>query len=238
MTRRCTGWASLILILTAGLAGCGSRPNAPTPADPATPAPSPTLDLPDPAVGLDDLDGYTASLTITFDGGADQWSESYIMVANQLDGTCQLTHDASEGHEGLMPGGMTMVEIGGVLYQRTADGACAISAISQEEGPSELHAVWEPALRLPPISGAEAVSAGELAGVFTTHYTFDEDALSGEGITRAGGDVWVAVEGGAVVGYALTVEDAGGTTIYDYALTGIGETPRIDIPDGCPEGLP
>lgn len=241
MTRRCTEWASLLLIAVMLMAGCGSRPDTNPPADPATLTPTPTLDLPEAAAGLDDLEGYTASLTVTFDGGAEEWSETYTMIANSREGPRQLTYEASEGHEVLLPSGMIMAEVGGILYQHTPNGACAISAISAispEEGPSELHAVWEPALRLPPIHGAEAISAGDLAGVFTTHYSFDEDALEGDGITDADGEVWVAVEGGQVIGYALTVEDAAGTTTYDYALSGIGETLPIDVPDGCPEGVP
>lgn len=172
-------------------------------------APPPTGDfnLPDAGIGLVGLGEYSSTLTTTFTGtrsGAPYQSTSVLTRQVSTDPEkASLTTLTSSGTDSLEIS-MIAAEIAGLnyLYSGTEQPCQAFSTDSTIEAFS----LPDAPAQLPAITGAEKAGEENINGVTTTRYQFDERALADypPGIT-ASGDVWIAVDGGWVVQYELTL---------------------------------
>jgi hypothetical protein len=255
---------ALILIL---LVGCGkaAKPaaepqNAPqqpapaveAPAAPAAqpnaaPAASPTdqpsrgqgnFDLDKPSAGLQDLNGYRASLALVFDGTqngqpyhvekryelvVDTTSEARFLLAKDIPADGEVTESFS---------GM----LGPVRYVQPAlDQPCYPTQIDQNEAEA-----FEPARLLPGFRGGEAAGSEEVNGTAASVYTFNEQALNAGEDVSASGKVWVATNGGWIVKYELTLKS---DTRFGDGIKGeqrwsyeVRDTNAVEaqLPESCP----
>ena len=202
-----------------------------------------TFNLPAPAVGLADLTSYRATLTITFEGTRagqpEQWARTYLMLANREAGASQLTVDTA-GDEAAR---IFESEINGSLYERK--GSAAVCTVSVAEEGQSLADLWEPALFLLPVVGADEAGSDSLNGAAVNHYTFDERALGAANIATATGEVWVDSTAGYVVKYTLTSKGGGdyfgdereGAATWLYELTEVNQPQALELPADCPIGL-
>jgi hypothetical protein len=237
----------------------GAASASPTPAEAGgTPTISPTqagTDVPlkvifgsgpfvltDTLVALTSLSGYTATLTLSFEGthgGQPQkWSKTGIMLARQQPAARQYTLKFA----GDVSPGLFLAEADGAAYERRGEQPCTATALMPQAGLSER---FEPAGSLSPIVGADEAGTETINGVLAKHYTFDERALARSGFTKSMGEVWVAAEGAYIVKYTLTTKagaeffgpDTEGTLTWDYELTGANQPVTIEVPQDCPAGL-
>lgn len=229
----------------------GARGNAEAPEAQAVPVEVDTgpgeFDLADTRVGLGELSGYRATLTVAFDGTntgqSQQWSSTYEMtqtrdpMARQL--TIQQTGIASEGDPQLPE---YLAEKDGASYERLAGGSCTANVINPE---NTLMDLLEPARNLRTVFGAEAAGHESVNGIEAEKYAFDERALLRKGLSEASGEMWVAPEGSYIVRYLLTAkgdaeffgEGVEGTMTWKYELTEAGQPIPIELPADCPSGL-
>jgi hypothetical protein len=201
------------------------------------------FDLGDPAAGLADLPGYTATLTVTFDGTrdgtAEGWSRTHTLAVSGEPAARLLTVAASGSPEDAELNGTIFLEMGGAFYERPADGPCTASA-AVEGDPT----LADLAPSLPGVIGADEAGTETVDGVEANHYTFDERALGMADFAEATGEVWVAAEGGYVLRYTLEEqggadffgEGVEGTVTWDYTLDPTAPA-AIAPPDDCPPGL-
>jgi hypothetical protein len=197
--------------------------------------------LEDPQVGLPDLASYTATLTMAFDGTRDglpeKTTKTYVMQVSSEPAYRQLTIETD--HPAFEVAAVYRAETSGTAYERLADGACIANPVRPG---FSLGDRLEPASFLLGPIGADEAGAETIGEVETLRYTFDEKALSLQGVTEAKGEVWIAAEGGYVVKYVLTqagesgifAEGLEGTLTYDYTLTSIDQTAMIELPADCP----
>ena len=245
--------ASLGLLLI--LAACTSEPAA----GEATEAPPSNEDvaaetvyatgpfnLPDPAVGLTDLNSYHAALVQSFDGMRDgqpeQWSRTITLEVSQDPAFSQVTVDTSGQLDGeaLVP--RFLAEVDGVRYERQGDEACVGSVAPAD---SHLTDDWQLAGRLNGLFGADEAGTETVNGVAASHYTFDERALMMSDVATSTGEVWVATDGGYVVRYRLSIDGGAeffgegmtGTLTWAYDLSDIGQPGTLEVPSDCPPGL-
>ena len=245
------------------IGGCSSSPDSSEPntstgpsgantADSATPSPQPDdaaafgpgpFDLVDPAVGLDVLSGYTATVTITFAGTRDgqplQWSQTSVLNSNKEARARFLTVQAPDA---AAPMGFTG-RLGDALYTVEPGGACAASTVeaSDESGATNSE-LLEPALLLSGVIGADSAGSDTIDGVTVDHYTFDERALGAVDPATIKGELWVATTGGHLMRYTMVSEGAlfalgagvDGTLTMDYALTDINQPLSAVLPADCP----
>jgi hypothetical protein len=201
------------------------------------------FDLADPAVGLDVLAGYTATVTITFVGTRDdqplQWSQTSILHSNKGARARFLTVQAPDA---VAPVRFTG-QLGDARYRVESGGACTAS---MAEAPAEPGAIddeiLEPALLLSGVIGAEPAGADTVDGVPVDHYTFDERALGAVDPATISGELWVATTGGHLMRYQMISEGTlfalgrgvDGTLTMDYALTDIDGPFSAVLPADCP----
>jgi hypothetical protein len=200
--------------------------------------------LPDARIGIADLTGYKATLTISFDGtragASEKWTKTYTMLASQEPAARQLTVETN-GEAGT-PALVLRAEMEGMAYTKVGEDACSSAPIQQGNTLSDQ---LEPAGFLNFIVGADEAGSETVNGLATKHYTFDQHALGQQGITESTGEVWVASEGGFVVKYILTSkgkadyfgEGLAGTLSWDYELTDPNRPVTIRLPKDCPPDL-
>jgi hypothetical protein len=201
-----------------------------------------SFNLPATNIGLADLSSYRATLTRSFKGTKagqpEEWSQTYVMLANKTPAARQLTIDR-------LPAANTQVsltEMNGALYQLVQEGSCLATVIQPE---SFLAETREPVGFLSSLIGAKEVGSETVNGVASKHYTFDERALGEQDVAASKGEVWVAVDGGYVVKYTLATtgsadyfgEGAEGVLTWDYQLTDVNQPVAITLPTGCPAGM-
>lgn len=199
------------------------------------------FNLVNPTMGLAELSGYKAELTLSFDGTQagqpSQWAHIYVMLASQEPATHQITIEAAGG--ALAP--VFMAEVNGVSYERRGEGDCTASTTRAD---SSLAARWEPAGFLPAFLGADAAGSETINGMAADRYIFDERALGETGFTQSTGQVWVASDTGVVIRYLLTTtagadyfgEGIEGTLTWEYDLTEFNQPVTIILPAGCSAG--
>lgn len=200
--------------------------------------------LPDATIGIADLTGYKATLTISFDGtragASEKWTKTYTMLASREPAARQLTIETT-GEAGT-PTLVLKAEREGTAYTKIGEDACSSTPIQQGNTLSDQ---LEPAGFLNFIVGADEAGSETVNGLATKHYTFDQRALGQQGITESTGEVWVASEGGYVVKYVLTSkgksgyfgEGLAGTLGWDYELTDPDQPITIQLPKDCPPDL-
>ncbi len=252
------GLSGLACSLTPGLSSgktpAQGNPNATSAANPQagdgvtvrqniTYGPGPFI-LADPRVGLSALSGYTATLTVAFEGTSNgkpaAWTRTYVMQTSQSPAARQLNITTTGNGAPLEP--VYLAEQAGTDYERRGQTGCIATAVTQG---SSLSDRLEPAGFLHFVIGAQEAGSETHNAVAAKHYTFDERALGLQNLTRSSGELWVASNGGFVVGYRLTIQAKGdyfgegieGKQTWDYELTGVGQAVQIQLPEDCPAGL-
>jgi hypothetical protein len=202
------------------------------------------FELPDPKVGLAELSGYTATLTMMFegtrDGNTEKWSKTYTMLAAQDPPARQWTIEKSK--DGASLESVFMAEIDGLDYERRGENACTATALQEGNPLSER---LEPTAFLSPVIGAEEAGTDRVNEIAANRYTFDQRALGEQDLTEATGEMWVASEGGYIVRYLLTRkagtdyfgEGIEGTITLSYELTNPNQPVAIELPNDCPPGF-
>lgn len=216
----------------------------------------------DPAAGLDALDSYRATLTVSFDGTADgeasQWTRTRTitkannppLLIEQIEGALPAgeplpapTVKGTQEPPALEDPVTLIAVIEGTVYEVDAGGGCISYPVTDEALPGEPSATRHPAAVLPPVYGAEQSGMETVSGIETTHAAFGAPALGMPGITDAQGEVWVAGDG-LVMRYHLTVtagpdvlgEGSEGTISYEYEVNEINPVVAADLPISCPQG--
>jgi hypothetical protein len=194
--------------------------------------------------GLGALTGYSATLSVSFDGTRhgqpSTWTKTYTRQTNATPATVQLTVDSTGDLTDLDRG--VQIEAAGVSYDKRGDAPCTATETVDGGPPAEL---FQPATALTSVIGADSAGPDTVDGTATTRYTFDEKALGLDGQATSVGALWVAATGGYVVKYNLTTTakaeyfGAGveGTVTFSYALTGANQPATIAVPADCPPGL-
>jgi hypothetical protein len=198
--------------------------------------------LPDPTVGLADLEKYRATLAYTFDGTADgqprQWTSTTTLV--YVKDPRVFVYSVDQPADFPDPGPTWAAEVNGAAYRLGADGSCTASVPSADDPPPA-----EPAARLSGLIGGEAAGQETVGGRAADVFTFDGGALGFSGDTRATGRVWIASGGGYVVKYEVTTdagpayfgEGVSGTLTTDYQIHDVNTAASYDLPADCPPGL-
>ena len=196
--------------------------------------------LSDPQVGLDGLDDYTATLTVSFKGTqagqpVDQ-TDSYIQsewpkLAAQF--TSIDIMDDSGAHQVSLSG-----VVGEAQYFQADPGSpCSVNSGAAAKVPAS----FRPAFLLSAVTTAKLVDEQTLDGIASRHYTFDAASLVLPGDATASGEVWIAKDGGYVVKYVLDITGsdsvfgvgASGTRHLEYALSKVGAQAQVVYPAGC-----
>lgn len=174
----------------------------------AQPASAPgDFNLPDAGIGLDALDGYTGILTTTYSGtrsGVPYQSTAALthqVGSNPVAASLTTLVGSGTGSQDIS---MTAAEIAGITYLYSGpEQPC--QAFSKDLNP-ETFAMPNAPAQLPAVTGAEVVGEENMNGILAKHYHFDQRSLADypAGIT-ASGDLWLAVQGGWVVRYDLTL---------------------------------
>ncbi len=112
-----------------------------------------------------------------------------------------------------------VVRDGRAVYIRSGQGRCMGELRADMLGES----LPSPTRLLPAVRGATPAGDETLSGEATRKYSFDQRALSASPTLRAQGTVWIAVNGGWVVRYALRATDATGERAWEYTATRVGE---------------
>jgi hypothetical protein len=199
--------------------------------------------LPDPTVGLDGLQSYIQTLTISLHGTQDgkpiESNESYRLVFNretQTQFTNAVIPDAEGGQERITTG-----NVGEAYYRKLNDEQCQVWWGERAAGAEPL----VPARLLPPLFAAHESGPEEINGVQARRYTFDTVSLGYPANTKVEGQIWLAEGGGYVVKYTMRIQDEGdllgkGTTgeqVFEYELTQINAVVDPPLPEGCPAVL-
>jgi len=196
----------------------------------------------DRSAGLSGLSSYTATLTVSFEGTeggqTNNWTGTYDLVHTQDPSARALTFTTPDDLLADYPS--LQAEMDGMAYEVSREGVCAASVIEAEEDLFR-NQFMEPAAKLHSVYGAEEGGPESISGIPAQHYTFDQRALIDSGILEAGGELWVASEGGFLVKYLLSItaneeyfgEGIEGVMTWDYELTSINETPAPTLPDSC-----
>ena len=131
-------------------------------------------DLPDPAIGLDQLSSYRQTLSIELDGtlqGA-PYQEDLNLERTYLDGEESLLVNSFASPTGSIY--LFDARLGGYHYsQNQVNAACRAEPLSEGE-----YAPPNPALRLPAVFGMREDGREPLDGLTAIRYTFDENSLS------------------------------------------------------------
>ncbi len=206
------------------------------------------VNLRKPAAGLEKLEGYSASLTISFKGTQD---------GNPVDFTQVYTRQVSR-HPGanlsivVISGTITPTQVlaadveGNEYFQMTKGGPCTVRPANTA---GQNVAMLEPAALLQAVNGAQAAGEETIGQIQASAAKFDEHAIGLSGRATAEGELWTAKEGGWLAKYSLTVaggEDyfgkgMSGQETWQYILTDVNAPPHIQVPAGCPAlltGLP
>jgi hypothetical protein len=197
-----------------------------------------------PADGLSSVGSYRAQLTTAFAGAEGgqtaDWSMTSVVVNGGADAGWHSTVTTSGAGAPAEP-----VEVwlrNGIAYSAAPGESCSGR---QVEGADLLAVTSEPAASLPAVVGAETVGQESVDGVQANHYAFDQRAIGLDGVARAAGELWLAVDGAYLVRYRLTItagseyfgSDGQGTLSYDYNLTDVNQPLDVGLPGDCPAGL-
>lgn len=246
-----------LLVLVLGLAllsACRAQAEAPAqPAESTNPsAPAETgaaftlgggdFNLPDPAAGLDALDAYAATLTLTFDGqqaGAPlSWTRTYRMAVAAGAAPARQIEVRQQTGASMALLKLSAAESGSVQYTVENGGECLASDLADVVPLAER---WEPAHLLPAVSGAEDDGEESIEGTPAQRYTFDERALGLAGLVSAEGTLWAAADSGRLLRYTLTQqggeeffgEGVTGRLTWEYALGALDPAQPPSLPPGC-----
>jgi hypothetical protein len=195
--------------------------------------------LPDPSIGLDTLQSFSQSLSISFTGTQDgntlAFTDSYHQDLNRERNTQFTISDItnSEGIQEKIIGG----NAGEAYYSKVGDDKCQVSWGDRAEGIEP----FVPAKLLPPLLAANEAGLEEINGVQTRRYEFNTVSLDYPSNTAVDGQVWLAEGGGYVVKFTMHIQDddgyfgegVKGEQVYDYELSQINALSGPELPEGC-----
>ncbi len=187
--------------------------------------------------GLQSLDSYRGHLVMTFEGTAGEEAEQWAVemdveyVRQPFAQRVLIKGDMVEGH-------FESIQIGDQQYVVFED-QCFSSSAGEGEGAWDME-VFELEDFLGGLDEAKRVRPDEeVNGILCRHYTFDETAVSWASLSRAAGEVWVAVDGGYVVKYTLRAEGENpvsqeeGRIEWEYELRDVNAPITIEPPPDC-----
>jgi len=193
-----------------------------------------------PLVGLDNLENYTASLTVSFKGtqtgqAIDQ-TDSYLQTEwpkLPAQFTSIHTRDDSGAPQVILSGAVGDAQ----YYQADPASPCTVDWGAAASGPAD----FQPASLLPVVGAAKLADEQTLDGVATKHYTFDAASLGLPSDATASGETWIAKTGGYVMKYVLDITGTdsvfgtgiSGTRHMEYALSEVGAHAQVVYPAGC-----
>jgi hypothetical protein len=204
-----------------------------------------TFTFPETNAGLADLSSYKATLTLSFAGTVagqpKQWSKTYVMLSTEEPAARQLTIENAGDISDL--DALFLAEAHGAAYERRGGNACNANVIVKENSQIErLH----PVEFLTGVIGAEEAAAETVNDVAADYYTFDERAFGQLDVAQSMGEMWIATDGGYIIKYLVSTkggadyfgEGIEGTLTWDYELTDVNQTVKIELPADCPAGMP
>ncbi len=201
------------------------------------------IDLSDVAEGLQQLDSYRSRFVMNFDGESegemDQWSLT-MEIAYVREPLAQ--HIVLKGSETGIEGaeGFETIQIGNRQYMIWGDGEC-ISHEAEEEDDQNLE-IFDLDDVMGQLEGARRVRPDEeVNGIMCRHYVFDEHAVDWAelNLTKARGEVWIAVDGDYVVKYTMEAEGQNpasheeGRMEWVYEVYDINKPINIEPPASC-----
>lgn len=200
--------------------------------------------LADPIMGLDQLEGYRASLRQDILGTLDgQPYERHVRVElsrQPASGDYDYVNEVASSDA--KPAMIKMVALGKAYYRwPTAESACQGSTGAPVEG-----TLVEPASLLLPVRSAEMAGKEIVNGIPAAHYRFDQDSLPiTKNAYQVSGEVWIADPGGYVVKYLLNAAQPGKITgkgleasqTWTYEVNRLKAGQGIELPEGC-EAVP
>ena len=241
-----------------------NTPSAPASPQPEDRQPSPTaedqgqpegdepVELSDVSQGLDALDSYTASFTMSYDGkdqqgNPDQSSWSYVEEFSKQPPAKRTSFTGLGGSD--TGGAFESIEVDGKSYV-VSGGTC----FSSEAGDAPTAGnFFSPSDLIGSIRGAQFVGAENVNGIPTKHYVDDSSAwLAQGGFTQAKAESWVADPGGFVVKHVFDAvgkgsalfggtSDSEGAIHWEYEVLSVNQPLDIQPPENCggtPEDIP
>jgi hypothetical protein len=195
--------------------------------------------LPDPAVGMDRLQSYALSLSVSFSGTQDgkikEFTNTYSQELNRETDT-QFTYSAitnAEGNQEKIIDG----NAGEAYYSKLGDEKCLVSWGARAEGVKP----FLPTDLLPLIRDAHEAGSEEVNGVKAQRYDFDAASLGYPSSTKVEGQVWLAADGGYVVKFSMRIKGEDeyfgkgtkGEQTIEYKLDQVNALDGPDLPEGC-----
>jgi hypothetical protein len=198
------------------------------------------FNLPLAGVSLDSLHSYRQILQTSFEGTINsQPQQAQTKITREFDDKTATYLSWIETDD---QGAQFFGTIGNVQYiQPDPEAGCFASPLVEIGNPSG--SAYDLA-SLPPVVGAVYAGDEEMNGIPARHYTFDAQAIGLSSPARAEGEVWVAVDGGYVLRYTLTVDAAdnqlgpgvSGVQTWTYNLSEINAG-SASLPVGCQQLL-
>ena len=193
-----------------------------------------------PAIGLDQLSGYKASLkqdlTGTLDGQLYERHIDYELSKQPSSGAFDYSNTVSGTDTRSFS--LRLISLDGAFYQWEQSQSDCQGSIAQ---PSTIP-VTEPASLLLPITKADLVGKETINGIESSHYTFDRSSLIiAKGSEKVTGELWIAEDGGYVIKYLLNVampekitgKDLEISQSWMYQLELVDQTDAVSLPAGC-----
>jgi hypothetical protein len=240
-------------------AAATSRPGAES--DTATAEPvttKQTRDIKDISGSLDGLKSYRLHFTFAFDGKDEQGKPQQgsmefvqeVINASQDRHLRFISTGDSVGASGAI-GTFDFYQVGGTTYIYAPDGQNGqqcIGGMGGEEGGVDLSSAFKPSDIIGGLKEARLVGKGEIVnGVKADHYSFDQSAITFGTFASAGGDAWIAQDGGFIVKYvgtatgkntALSSNVANGTFTWEYNVQDANQLEAIELPKACESAKP
>jgi hypothetical protein len=133
--------------------------------------------LTQPTTGLAALTGYSATLSVSFDGTRNgqpsTWVKTYTRQNNSTPAAGQLTVDSSGDLTDVSC--IVQIETAGVSFDKRGEAPCT-ATVSTDGDP--LVELFQPAAALTGVIGADSAGSDTVDGTATMHYIFDEKALA------------------------------------------------------------
>lgn len=202
------------------------------------------IDLSGVTEGLQQLDSYRSRFDMTFDGESEgemgQWSLTMEM-AYVRDPFAQ--HIVLKGGEmGVdLEEGFETIQIGNRHYMILGEGECISHETEDEEDDQDLE-IFDLDDVMGQLEGARRVRPDEeVNGVTCRHYVFDEYAVDWPelSLSKARGELWIAVDGDYVVKYTMEAEGQNPATHEEgrmewvYEVYDVNKPINIEPPASC-----
>ncbi len=247
---------AVLLIGAVALSACQAAPppsggGAPAPTRPSATSESSlvgrgeTFELSDVSEGLDSLNSYRATFTMSFagkdaNGQPQQGAWSFVEEFSKNPPAKRTRFTGSETGDIGTETGFELVEVDGKTYSIFGD-ACA-SADSESAPVADT--TFSPSAVIGDIRSSQLVGVENVNGVPAKHYIVDLSEILALGTyTQAKAETWVADPGGFVVKYTFEATGAGallfgtgdgeGTLQWDYEVTDINRPVDIAAPENC-----